>query len=1073
MSKCVTIAPSVVEDIEAYEEGQGYDEDELKKYNSEDLTALKEFMTTTDSMTAEEATAIGKQYFGGIYDAYAEYEPGSADYYNGTFANNCCAAKEPYSLNLETEYDDNTKNFKDAVDGVKNTAYELYQEGKAAGLESPDTYWYNPLSAQYVFPNDEIDKFEKEKNAIITWYNSLDEAYKAQPEALVKVKKDYIDWFKGYYPRAVAFRKIMSNDFPLLNLDDNWQALNLKSKYYEQCLGYATPDPKAYYGGTEDFVKAVKSRWSDFMTAQDEKKDYYRKLLSDYNKSAAEFNQLKTERESLDSLRSQTVASLPAYVKAQSLQNVNDVTHELRANYNTLTNTTQDGNPELWALINGGEDTSTARKEGNKLKEKYLTIQGLDDKLNDYYSLEHKTQMIAASYWYDGALGDLTRSSSDHPRSLSEYGLNGSVNEEIWNPQEPYWRGIKTMSQDNYDAAIKCKQLASDLTGNGSSMVSVANAYNKIIMEAPKLRRDLADGNITPAEFRSNYVVPLQNQITNLQNRTSGGTYLGAVANVGADNEINFANLAADNFKKAKEDTGNPMGILLRIADGDLNYKPVTGLTIGGMDYCPEESSDGDGDEDPADYTIAMGESAKLNVSVSPSDATFRKISFISFDPSVATVDGNGNIKGIAPGRVTVRATADDALYDTSGYFNMKQYTYGEYNLYFDNMIDSNFYKDFVIDVKGAGVTVRPGVSENDIPDVVLNSYTTGATNIEVPTAIGDDLITRIGTDAFSGNTKVESLILPAGVEGIDDGAFAGCTSLKQISIPVSVTELGEDLFTGCTSLKDIYYGGTEEQWENITGVAVPAGVTMHYQESIVYEEPDDGTGGTPVTNTSTDPGPGGGGGKDPGPGSDGGEDVVITPKPLLVPLSDGAAYASDDDNLGPIVSNKKIAKMGLDLSKVEGSGVDPLGLKMTVIKGSKLITAHEVKEVKVSSKKEVGFKVNKKTHVATLTPKKNGWAEISMSDDKVYRVSFTVQTPKAQKLYKKIKRSEEGAVTLTPAQLYNTTIKPDSFDVTSKKQQAVKNADGSVTITPKEKDTIKLTFKYLNKKYKMTIKVK
>ena len=47
--------------------------------------------------------------------------------------------------------------------------------------------------------------------------------------------------------------------------------------------------------------------------------------------------------------------------------------------------------------------------------------------------------------------------------------------------------------------------------------------------------------------------------------------------------------------------------------------------------------------------------------------------------------------------------------------------------------------------------------------------------------------------------------------------AFNRCTGLTSIKIPESMTNIGYMAFSGCTSLADVYYGGTERQWNAIT----------------------------------------------------------------------------------------------------------------------------------------------------------------------------------------------------------------------------------------------------------------
>lgn len=76
---------------------------------------------------------------------------------------------------------------------------------------------------------------------------------------------------------------------------------------------------------------------------------------------------------------------------------------------------------------------------------------------------------------------------------------------------------------------------------------------------------------------------------------------------------------------------------------------------------------------------------------------------------------------------------------------------------------------------------------------------------------------------AFEDCTNLESVTIPEGVEGIGSAAFSGCTNLTTISIPSTVCDISGDgrfavgAFANCTSLTDIYYNGTEEQWNAIS----------------------------------------------------------------------------------------------------------------------------------------------------------------------------------------------------------------------------------------------------------------
>ncbi len=78
------------------------------------------------------------------------------------------------------------------------------------------------------------------------------------------------------------------------------------------------------------------------------------------------------------------------------------------------------------------------------------------------------------------------------------------------------------------------------------------------------------------------------------------------------------------------------------------------------------------------------------------------------------------------------------------------------------------------------------------------------------------DSVTRIDWSAFSGCTSLTNITIPNSVTSIGDNAFRSCNSLTSITLPASVTTIEREAFAGCQNLTDVYYGGTEEQWNSI-----------------------------------------------------------------------------------------------------------------------------------------------------------------------------------------------------------------------------------------------------------------
>lgn len=86
--------------------------------------------------------------------------------------------------------------------------------------------------------------------------------------------------------------------------------------------------------------------------------------------------------------------------------------------------------------------------------------------------------------------------------------------------------------------------------------------------------------------------------------------------------------------------------------------------------------------------------------------------------------------------------------------------------------------------------------------DTTLVQYTGTDNSVSVPASV-----TKIGENAFSGCTSLESVSIPDSVEEIGSAAFSNCTALDSVTIQgTSLRTFGNGVFAGCQSLSDITF---------------------------------------------------------------------------------------------------------------------------------------------------------------------------------------------------------------------------------------------------------------------------
>ena len=90
---------------------------------------------------------------------------------------------------------------------------------------------------------------------------------------------------------------------------------------------------------------------------------------------------------------------------------------------------------------------------------------------------------------------------------------------------------------------------------------------------------------------------------------------------------------------------------------------------------------------------------------------------------------------------------------------------------------------------------------------------------------------------------QLETVVIENGITRIGEFAFMGLATMdpeigvKTFYIPKSVTEIGKGNFMILLSLRDIYYEGTEDEWDRLMGddEALPGGIRVHCQSGGSY----------------------------------------------------------------------------------------------------------------------------------------------------------------------------------------------------------------------------------------------
>ena len=106
----------------------------------------------------------------------------------------------------------------------------------------------------------------------------------------------------------------------------------------------------------------------------------------------------------------------------------------------------------------------------------------------------------------------------------------------------------------------------------------------------------------------------------------------------------------------------------------------------------------------------------------------------------------------------------------------------------------------------------------------------------------------------FEAYDNLTNVVVNEGLVWIGVNAFCNCPSLQTVSLPSSVKYLGGKSFYECSSLADIYFNGTEEQWENVGkgggwNYGTPETMKIHWRCAVTFDANGHGTAPAAQTN--------------------------------------------------------------------------------------------------------------------------------------------------------------------------------------------------------------------------------
>ena len=197
--------------------------------------------------------------------------------------------------------------------------------------------------------------------------------------------------------------------------------------------------------------------------------------------------------------------------------------------------------------------------------------------------------------------------------------------------------------------------------------------------------------------------------------------------------------------------------------------------------------------------TLSVRGTSKLSYTIRPADATNQNVKWESESPSVATVDSEGNVKGVAAGTTKICVTTEDGGFKSYCTVTVKKA---------ESKPESKF------EVGGLWYEVFRPNKARVIPNPDGSKY---GGNISIPGQIEYGGITysvdKIWSRAFYKCTDLKSVTLGEGIEYIDAYAFCYCPNLERITFTSTMESFNtlNPVFERCPKLEIVTTPKTSE----------------------------------------------------------------------------------------------------------------------------------------------------------------------------------------------------------------------------------------------------------------------